>query len=53
MSHGGAVIVGRVTYDHSLPWWGADGPSGAARIPVFIVTHEVPAEVRTTTCITS
>ena len=44
MSHGGAVIVGRVTYNHSLPWWGADGPSGAARVPVFIVTHDVPAE---------
>ena len=44
MGHGGAVIVGRVTYDHSLPWWGADGPSGAARVPVFIVTHDVPAE---------
>ncbi len=44
MGHGGATIVGRVTYDHSLPWCGADGPSGAERIPVFIVTHEAPAE---------
>ncbi len=42
--HGGAVISGRVTYDHSLPWWGADGPSGAARVPVFVVTQEAPAE---------
>ena len=38
----GAVICGRRTYDHSLPWWGADGPTGPAR-PVFVVTHDVPA----------
>src|SRR5215208_4520763 len=24
----GAVIAGRRTYDLSVPWWGADGPSG-------------------------
>jgi hypothetical protein len=24
----GAVIAGRRTYDTSLPWWGADGPTG-------------------------
>jgi dihydrofolate reductase len=41
--HGGAVIAGRVTYEHSLPWWGADGPSGPARVPVFVVTHDAPA----------
>ncbi|MEQ4203921.1 dihydrofolate reductase family protein [Actinopolymorpha sp. B17G11] len=40
----GAVICGRRTYDHSLPWWGADGPSGLARRPVFVVTHETPAD---------
>jgi dihydrofolate reductase len=39
LSNGGAVIAGRVTYDHSLPFWGADGPSGASRLPVFVVTH--------------
>ncbi|MEV4141679.1 dihydrofolate reductase family protein [Dactylosporangium sp. NPDC049742] len=39
----GAVIAGRRTYDTSLPWWGADGPSGPARRPVFVVTHEAPA----------
>ncbi len=38
----GAVIAGRVTYDHSLPWWGADGPTGPDRRPVFVVTHEAP-----------
>jgi hypothetical protein len=27
----GAAIAGRNTYDDSLPWWGADGPSGDPR----------------------
>ncbi len=40
----GAVIAGRETYDASVPWWGADGPTGSARRPVFVVTHEAPAE---------
>ena len=40
----GAVIAGRRTYDISVPWWGADGPAGLARVPVFVVTHEAPAE---------
>jgi dihydrofolate reductase len=40
----GAVIAGRRTYDTSLPWWGADGPSGPARRPVFVVTHEAPQQ---------
>jgi dihydrofolate reductase len=39
----GAVITGRVTYDTSVPWWKADGPSGPDRRPVFVVTHEKPA----------
>ena len=38
----GAVIAGRRTYDDSLPWWGADGPTGEARLPVFVVSHSVP-----------
>jgi dihydrofolate reductase len=38
----GAVIAGRRTYDDSLPWWGAGGPTGEARLPVFVVTHNVP-----------
>ncbi len=38
----GAVIAGRHTYDQSVPWWGADGPTGPARIPVFVVSHSVP-----------
>ena len=40
----GAVICGRTTYDHSLPWWGADGPTGPARMPVFVVTHSEPED---------
>ncbi|MBA3944867.1 MAG: dihydrofolate reductase [Herpetosiphonaceae bacterium] len=40
----GATIAGRATYDTSVPWWGADGPTGSARRPVFVVTHNVPSE---------
>jgi len=40
----GAVIAGRTTYDDSLPWWEADGPTGSARCPMFVVTHDAPAE---------
>ena len=36
----GAVICGRRTYDTSR--WGADGPTGPARRPVFVVTHQAP-----------
>lgn len=35
----GAVITGRRTYDASLPWWGTDGPTGKARVPLFVLTH--------------
>jgi len=38
----GAVIAGRRTYDDSVPWWGADGPTGPARVPVFVLSHDVP-----------
>ena len=41
----GAVICGRRTYDTSFPWWGADGPTGSARVPVFVLTHETPEKV--------
>jgi dihydrofolate reductase len=40
----GAVIAGRRTYDASVAFWGADGPTGPARLPVFVVTHEPPAD---------
>ena len=41
----GANIFGRTGYDHSILNWGADGPSGAARIPTIIVSHSVPKEI--------
>ena len=41
----GAVIAGRRTYDASLPWWGADGPTGPARLPLFVITHSEPEDV--------
>jgi dihydrofolate reductase len=41
----GALIAGRRTYDLSVPGWGADGPAGPARVPVFVVTHAEPEEV--------
>jgi dihydrofolate reductase len=40
----GALICGRRTYDDSLRWWGADGPTGSARLPLVVLTHEAPAE---------
>jgi dihydrofolate reductase len=40
----GAVITGRRTYDLSERAWGPDGPTGAVRLPTFVVTHrEAPA----------
>jgi dihydrofolate reductase len=41
----GAVICGRRTYDDSVPWWGADGPTGPARVTVFVVCHEPPDNI--------
>jgi len=41
----GAVIGGRRTYDNSIKWWGADGPTGPARIPLFVVSHGTPDDV--------
>jgi len=38
----GAVIVGRRTYDASVKWWGADGPSGGVRLPAFVVSRSEP-----------
>ena len=40
----GAVITGRKNYDDSVPWWGADGPTGPLRLPVFVVTHRAPMD---------
>jgi dihydrofolate reductase len=41
----GAVICGRRTYDDSIRFWGADGPTGAARLPVFVVSHDAPVNL--------
>jgi dihydrofolate reductase len=41
----GVNIFGRTGYDHSIINWGADGPSGAARIPTVIVSHSVPQDI--------
>ena len=41
----GAVIVGRTTYNVSLPNWGADGPTGSARLPTIVVSHSVPKDI--------
>jgi dihydrofolate reductase len=41
----GAVICGRRTYDMSIPYWGTDGPTGAARVPLFVLSHGVPDDV--------
>jgi len=41
----GAVIVGRTTYNLSIPNWGADGPTGAARVPTVVVSHNVPQDI--------
>lgn len=45
IAEGAAFIGGRRTYDDSLPWWGADGPTGSTRRPLFILTHQPPEDV--------
>lgn len=41
----GASICGRTTYNLSIQYWGADGPTGAARMPTVIVSHNVPQDI--------
>jgi dihydrofolate reductase len=41
----GAIITGRHNYDLSIPYWEADGPTGAARVPTVVVSHSVPKEI--------
>jgi dihydrofolate reductase len=41
----GAVICGRRTYDMSIQYWGTDGPTGPARVPLFVLSHSVPDDV--------
>jgi hypothetical protein len=37
-----SLIAGRRTYDLSVPWWKANGPTGAAPYPVFVPSHRPP-----------
>lgn len=41
----GAIISGRHTYDIAVPYWGADGPTGEARVPTVVVSHNVPDDI--------
>ena len=41
----GGVICGRRTYDMSIQYWGADGPTGPARVPLFVLSHGVSDDV--------
>lgn len=41
----GANIFGRIGYNHSIRYWGENGPSGAARIPTIIISHSVPDNI--------
>ncbi len=41
----GATIFGRTTYNNSILNWGADGPTGPARLPAIILSHSVPRNV--------
>lgn len=41
----GAVITGRRNYDMSIQWWQADGPTGPARRPLIVVSHDKPKDV--------
>jgi len=44
-ANAGANIFGRTGYDHSILNWGADGPSGAARVPTVILSHSLPNDI--------
>lgn len=41
----GAIVYGRTTYDHSIKYWGANGPTGDSRVPTIIVSHNVPKDI--------
>lgn len=41
----GALVAGRNTFDVSIEYWAADGPTGPARVPVVVVTHDPPREL--------
>ena len=41
----GGIISGRHNYDLAVPYWGADGPTGDARVPTIVVSHSVPQDI--------
>lgn len=41
----GAIITGRHNYDLSIPYWGANGPTGDARVPTIVVSHTVDQSI--------
>lgn len=41
----GAIITGRHNYNLSIPYWGANGPTGTARVPTIVVSHSVPQAI--------
>lgn len=41
----GVVICGRNTYDLSIPWWKENGPTGQARLPVFVISDDQPDNI--------
>jgi dihydrofolate reductase len=41
----GAIISGRHNYELAVPYWGADGPTGDARVPTVVVSHSVPQAI--------
>jgi dihydrofolate reductase len=41
----GALVAGRNTFDVSIEYWEANGPTGEARAPVVVVTHEPPQKL--------
>jgi dihydrofolate reductase len=45
VTHIGAYIGGRNTYNVSIRYWGADGPTGSARVPTIIVSHTIPKDI--------
>jgi dihydrofolate reductase len=42
---GAELVAAATTYDDSVAWWKADGPTGQARVPLFVVTHRAPDDV--------
>ncbi len=41
----GAIITGRKNYELSIPYWKANGPTGAARVATVVISHSVPRDI--------